>query len=155
MLTSYLDEKMMLILKGYLKDKTNKNTIAEMAADIIQQLEKQFSSKLKNIKKCLERKNLKKISQDNFIFSSAYKVKTMGHILTSINQDDFSSSYSEEIVNIRNQFAHATLKRDEITGREYFKKGDVTFDKELCKEIRQNIIKHDGNLDKLQNVIDT
>ena len=152
--TSSLDEKMMSILSDFLKNEANKDTVSDMAEDIIQQLKKKFSSKSTCIDKCLKNKNLNKISKDDFIFSSAYKIKTMGHILTSIGLDDFSSLYGEEIVTIRNQFAHATLKCDEETGREYFKKGDVTFDKELCKKIRENIIKHDDHLDKLQKAIE-
>jgi len=61
---------------------------------------------------------------------------------------------TNEIINIRNIFAHATLEeeRDEAGKliRKYFKRGDMTFNAEKCKEIRGHINKHKNNLDKLQ-----
>jgi hypothetical protein len=35
-----------------------------------------------------------------------------------------------------------------------YKEEGITFDEELCKTIRQNIIRHKENLDKLQKAID-
>lgn len=54
--------------------------------------------------------------------------------------------YEKEIISIRNKFAHAILLKDE-NDREYFKHGEsgLTFDEELCKKIRQNILKHRKN----------
>ncbi len=151
--TSSLDEKMMSILSDFLKNEANKDIVSNMAEDIIQQLKAQFSSKLLNIKKCLKNRNLNEVSKDNFIFSSAYKVKTMSHIINTVDQDDFSTAYSDDIVKTRNNFAHATLELDEETGREYFKKGDITFDEELCRKIRKNIVLHDDNLTELERMI--
>ena len=62
----------------------------------------------------------------------------------------FINDFKAEIINIRNQFAHAVLDIDE-NGREFFrnKAEGITFDDELCKKIRSNINKHKINLDKL------
>ena len=38
--------------------------------------------------------------------------------------------------------------------RKYFKRGDMTFNAEKCKEIRAHINKHKNNLDKLQTKLD-
>ena len=70
----------------------------------------------------------------------------MGEILKVLGEEDFSDDYNESINKIRNKFAHAILETDPITGREFFKQGDTTFDEPLCKKIRKDIIRHDTNL---------
>ena len=62
--------------------------------------------------------------------------------------------YEDEIITIRNKFAHAVLEEDK-NGRNYFKdKSDgVDFNNEKCKTIRENIIRHKQNLDNLKKLI--
>ena len=60
--------------------------------------------------------------------------------------------YENEIIIIRNKFAHAVLAEDE-TGRKYFrnKMDGLDFNEEFCKKIREDIIKHKNNLELLKN----
>lgn len=62
------------------------------------------------------------------------------------------SKYEEEIILIRNQFAHAVLEKDE-SGRNFFrhKVDGIDFNDDLCKKIRENILKHKKNLEELKN----
>ena len=64
----------------------------------------------------------------------------------------------KEIINIRNDFAHAKLEEEKDSNgsivRKYFKKCDITFGQEYCKTIRKNIVKHKKNLEMLKNKID-
>ena len=59
--------------------------------------------------------------------------------------------YEEDIIIIRNKFAHAVLAEDE-SGRKYFrnKKDGIEFNEELCKKIREDIIKHKINLESIR-----
>ena len=77
----------------------------------------------------------------------------MGEMLKLLKEEDFSESYNDDINKIRNRFAHAVLEKNPITGREFFKQGDLTFDESLCKTIRKNILKHDAKLKVLAQKI--
>ena len=70
------------------------------------------------------------------------------------NIKDILKFYEDEIITIRNKFAHAVLEEDK-NGRNYFKdKSDgVDFNNEKCKTIRENIIRHKQNLDNLKKLI--
>lgn len=59
--------------------------------------------------------------------------------------------YENDIITIRNKFAHAVLAEDE-SGRKYFrnKKDGLDFNEDFCKKIREDIIKHKINLESLR-----
>jgi len=152
--TSSLDEKMQRILQQYINNESNNEAISLIAVEIFKDLKKTFESKSKKIDRYCKNNNLNQISKDNFIFSANFKIKTIQHILKNIGLEDFSDDYKQEINNIRNQFAHAVLLVDEETEQEYFKSStDIIFNEDLCKTIRQNIIKHEENLNKLEEKI--
>ena len=79
----------------------------------------------------------------------------MGEILRYNDIDDFTEQYKEEIITIRNKFAHAILKKDEKTGREFFeyKIDGITFDHNFCKKIRKNINKYKEKINQLKDKI--
>ena len=85
--------------------------------------------------------------QDHFIFSSQYKILTLSQILSVLGIDDFSTSYKEDIINIRNKFAHAELLTNE-EGEKYFQYGKdgLKFNNDLCKKVRSDIQTHSNNL---------
>ena len=68
-----------------------------------------------------------------------------GEIKTILND------YENEIISIRNKFAHAVLETDK-NGRAFFKHKEdgLDFNEDFCKVIRENIIKHKTNLDNLK-----
>ena len=85
-----------------------------MKISILNEISEQFSSKLKKVNQEWKTKDngFKSLIKDNFVFSSSYKIKTLAWILNHINEQDFSSEYDEEIIKIRNLFAHVTLQED-------------------------------------------
>lgn len=87
-----------------------------------------------------ERRKVKEILGDNVLFNASQKVFALGEILKIMNEENFAPSYNEDVIKIRNQFAHAELKRNE-DGKEFFmvRGTEVYFDKELCKRIRRNL----------------
>jgi CheY-like chemotaxis protein len=160
--TSSLDSQSMEILKLYLHcDKKgcgvcmNKERCSPIVTAISGKLEQHFWEKLCVVCDFLKDKNLRKLIKDNFLFSSDYKIESLSKILENLEIADFSTDYKNEIINIRNKFAHAVLEKDSTTGRDYFKHGEdgLTFDETFCETIRKNIIKHKQNLDNLQNKI--
>ncbi len=147
--TSTLDLDMINILSEFINNSANQDKVEEIGAVILEEAQRHFSRKLEDIEKLQKTSNLRKLSKDPFIFSASYKIQTMGQILEHFGLDDFSKDYSKEINHMRNIFAHAVLEIDEDTGRKYFKNGDMTFDEDLCKQIREDIIKNKENLKSL------
>lgn len=146
--TSTLDMQMLDIIKLALKSKDI--SFDELAPKIYDELNELYNSKNKFVNECREAGKFLSLTKDNFVFSADYKIRTLGQILGSLNIKDFSEEYKEEINSMRNKFAHAVLLKDEQTGREYFKHGEsgLTFDEELCKKIRMDIIKHRNNFNE-------
>lgn len=152
--TSFLDIQMLDIIKVALN--SNNISFDELAPKIYDELNELYNSKLKFVKDCQESGKFILLTKDTFVFSADYKIKTLGQILGNLNVTDFSEEYKEEINSMRNKFAHAVLLKDEDTGREYFKHGDsgLTFDEDLCKKIRTDIIKYRKKFSETFNMID-
>lgn len=149
--TSSLDAQILEIVKSAIdKGNIDFNTLA---SSIYEELLALYKEKTAYVDDCKTKLNFKKLTKDNFVFSAKYKIKTLGQILKTLNIDDFSDDYDTKINNIRNKFAHSVLEKDLVTGREYFKYGDsgITFDENICREIRKDIIKHKKNLDTLED----
>ena len=123
----------------------------EFAPKIYDELNELYTKKSKFVDDCRTAKKFSALTKDNFVFSADYKIKTLGQILSCLRVKDFSEEYREEINSMRNKFAHAILLRD-ANGREYFKHGEsgLTFDAELCRKIRKDIIKHRNNFEALK-----
>lgn len=145
--TSSLDSIMDNIVKNQLKNPDFKKDAEEILTTV-------FKNILDNAKEKYDKavaKKAKVILKDNVLFNSSQKVFALGQILNKIGKEDFSADYSKEVVLIRNQFAHAELFKNE-NGDDCFKvKGEeVIFDNNLCRTIRNNIIKHSKNIDSLK-----
>jgi len=147
--TCSLDIHMLEIIKQALKMK--EINFDDLAPNIYDDLNELYNSKNKFVNECRDNGKFTTLTKDNFVFSAEYKIKTLGQILKCLKIKDFSDEYKEEINSMRNKFAHSTLLKDETTGREYFKHGEsgLTFDDELCKKIRKDIIKHRDNFNEI------
>lgn len=144
--TSTLDETALEILESYIrkfKDEELNNFIFDSIISF-------HAEKHKKSSKYKEKGNIDKVISDPLLLSSAQRANAIGELLNKKELENFIDDFKKEIINIRNQFAHAVLDIDE-NGREFFrnKSEGVTFDDELCKSIRLNINKHKINLDGL------
>ena len=149
--TSNLDNKMLglvqkaLEIDGLYDESFTKSIYAKIIY--------QFQSKIKFVtEECDIKSNYKNLTKDNFVFSSDYKTDSLKKLIEYFSLNDFTDDYKQEINLIRNKFAHAILEADE-NGRQYFKykEDGLTFDENLCKIIRKNIIKHKENLESIEN----
>ena len=144
--TSSIDVRIGNLVKQQLKN----SELAESIQPVIEQiLDNILANATEKYKKSQSRK-LKDILKDNVLFNASQKASALGQILELLKEEDFTGRYIDEIIAVRNSFAHAELKKDE-NGKEYFKvRGeDVIFDKEFCRDIRKKIIEHVENIDKL------
>ena len=144
--TSTLDETTLEILDTYIK-KTNDEEISNFIFNSIISF---YAEKHQNSEKYKRNKRVDKIIKDPLMLSSAQRANAIGAIIKKKGLDNFIDDFKNEVINIRNQFAHAILDVD-TNGREFFrnKSEGITFDDKLCKKIRMDINKHKGNLDKL------
>ena len=149
--TSDMDNQKLEMIKQYISKKEISETNV-LKNDILEKIDEHFTKKLECVNGDWKNKDngLSKLIKDNFVFSADYKIQTLGWILNKLSLEDFSECYKDEIINLRNKFAHATLLEEkdenEKVIRKYFKKGDITFDQEYSKTIRANITKHKKNL---------
>lgn len=147
--TSTLDVEMLEIIKKAL---INENlNFEELSITIYDQLIDLFTQKTEFVQECKRKMNFNQLTKDNFVYSAKYKILTLSKILEDLKIADFSAEYDDEINSIRNKFAHAVLEKDN-DGREFFKHKEdgIDFNENLCKVIRENIIKHKHNLDKIK-----
>ncbi|MDC9715124.1 MAG: response regulator, partial [Gammaproteobacteria bacterium] len=152
--TSTLDIKKVEILKKYI-DSKNPSEVKDLKDKTLEEVKLFVDEKCNKYQHFNTREDgLKGLIKDNVLFSSARKIEALSWILKTLELEDFSAEYKDEIISPRNQFAHARLIED--SDRKYFKKGDsdTEFDREYCKKLRKNILKHKKNLDKLQNKLD-
>lgn len=154
--TSDMDNQKLGMIRKYIDDSDTEKT-EDLKLEILEQINTHFSRKLTDVngKWKTEPSGLKKLIKDDFVFSAEYKIKALAWILNDLSLNDFSEEYQEEIIRIRNKFAHAKLLTDSETGRKYFQHGEtgITFDESLCKAIRTNIKKHKANLRSLEEKI--
>ena len=129
----------------------NKNKCEPISECVMTKMHSHINEKFNIVKK----KNFKKIKKDTFLYSADYKRIVLGKLLEMHELEDFSSSYKDDIINIRNKFAHAVLLYNENTGKQYFenKQESIIFDNELCRDIRKNIRKYKERIDKLEQYI--
>ena len=149
--TSSLDAQIDSIIQVYLNSDVHAEQRTKIEELILNKLKEQFSKKMTLINKT----KFSSICKDPFIYSSDYKRIVLGEILKYNGVDDFSEQYKDEIITIRNKFAHAILKKDEKTGREFFeyKTDRITFDHDFCKKIRKNINKYKDKIDEIEGKI--
>lgn len=146
--TSFLDERMLQIVNSYLDANKEDSALREkIFSDIIDFFKEKYTKSLD----CQSKNRIDKISKDPLMFTSSQRANVVKSIVEKIGEVDFVDDYKAEIINLRNQFAHATLKKNEY-GVEYFesKSEQIIFDASLCKKIRININKHKGNIDSLE-----
>lgn len=143
--TSNLDSQMLEIIdKAFNNAKINFEVLSNAIYSSLIDL---YDTKKNFVNNCQAKNKFKILTKDNFVFSAEYKILTLQQILINLQSEDYSIGYKEEINSMRNKFAHAVLFKDN-TGREYFKHGEsgMTFDDELCKKIRKDIIKYKQKL---------
>lgn len=146
-----MDEIKLDIINKYI----NIQDTSKIKNEILQDLEKHFCEKKLTIKKWQKSENgFSSLIKDTYIFSSDYKIRAISYILNQLNQTDFTKSYKDEIIKMRNKFAHAKLIEE--ADRKYFKNSnyEIEFDDDYCRKIRKNIIKHQENLKKLQSLLE-
>ncbi|WP_416867877.1 MAG: response regulator [Imperialibacter sp.] len=144
--TSSLDQTTLQIVNSFFEANQNDEVI-NLIFDSIIAFHQEKLHKVESFKK---KSRVDKVLSDPVMFSSHQRADAVGNILRLRGQEDFIADFKAEVINIRNQFAHAVLEIDE-NGREFFrnKAEGITFDDELCKKIRIDINKHRINLDRV------
>lgn len=145
--TSTLDLKIENIVKSQLLNKDLSDSINPLLERIFDEILANATEKFNKAKA----RKLKVILKDTVLFNSSKKIFALGEILTILKEENFSKEYTDEVILIRNQFAHSELQKN-ADGKEYFKvRGeDVHFDEDLCRTVRKNISKHALSISKIE-----
>jgi len=148
--TSSLDLKMEEIVRKQLSNHRLEEYITPLLNTIFDNIFKNASEKYKRA----EKRKAKEILGDPVLFNSAQKVFALGAILEIMNEENFAPNYKEDVIEIRNKFAHSELLKNE-EGKEFFKvKGEeVYFDKDLCKKIRRDLNDYIKKINAIENKI--
>lgn len=148
--TSSLDLKMASIITNFLNDPANGDKINAILDPMIENMREM--TREKNDKAIRGKK--KEILKDQVLFNASQKIFALGEILKLLGKEDFSKAYNEEVISLRNQFAHAEMAVNE-EGLNFFKVNgaNLIFDSELCKTIRRNIIKHERNILEVERLL--
>lgn len=145
--TSVLDEQSFEMVCKYIT--SNDDEVREQLYD---ELISFFERKFNLSSKCKKNNNINNVIKDPLLLSSAQRANVLSAIIEKKGFANFIDEFKKEVINVRNQFAHAVLEID-ANGREFFrnKKEDIDFNSDYCKVIRRNIIKHKNNLDNLNS----
>lgn len=148
--TSSLDLKMEEIVRKQLKNPSLEKHITPLLNTIFDNIYQNASEKYRKA----EKRKPKEILGDSVLFNASQKVFALGEILKIMKEENFAQNYHEDIIRIRNEFAHSELKKDD-NGKEYFKvKGEeVYFDKDFCKKIRRNLNDYINKINAIENKI--
>ncbi len=148
--TSSLDLKMEEIVKRQLNNPNLEEHIKPLLDTIFEKILINAKEKFDKA----ESRKIKEILRDNVLFNSSQKIFALGAILEIMKEENFASKYNDDVILIRNQFAHSELLKND-DGQEYFKvKGEeIYFDRDLCKKIRRDLNEYINRINTLENKI--
>lgn len=145
--TSSLDELSFEIITEYLTKTDNANIKESIFDEIISFYERKFN----DVSKFKKNERIDKVINDPLLFSFSQRANTLSAIIDQNKLANFIEDFKNSVIKIRNQFAHSVLEKDG-DGKEYFrnKSEGIIFDDTLCRKIREDIIKHKINLEKIK-----
>lgn len=140
--TSSLDVEMENILQKILKS-------SKTPADIIAVIKKKYKKSNEEFNK-----NMDKVDDIESILRTIGASHRWRAIVRNLSDGEIKSvmaDYEKEIILIRNKFAHAELIKD--GARQYFKdrRNGLDFNEDFCKKVREDLLKHKGNIDSLNS----
>lgn len=99
-------------------------------------------------------KNIDKVDDIESILrtiGASHRWRAIVRILSDGEIKSVMADYEKEIILIRNKFAHAELIDD--GERQYFRdrKNGLDFNEDFCKKVREDLLKHKGNIDRLNS----
>lgn len=143
--TSSLDVEMENILQKILES-------SETPDDIIAVIKKKYKKSNEEFNK-----NIDKIDDIVSILRTIGASHRWRAIVRNLSDGEIKSvmaSYEKEIILIRNKFAHAELIDD--GERQYFRdrKNGLDFNEDFCQKVREDLLKHKGNIDNLNSELE-
>lgn len=146
--TSSLDERMHNIITEYF---SNNATDDEFKMSIVKPIETFHKEKLEKYNKHIRQNNIEKIISDSVMFNASHRASALAKIFEQKGIYNFIEEYKDEVISLRNKFAHAKLMEGP-NGEQFFQNRaeNITFDANLCKKIRSDIIKHEKNISEAE-----
>ena len=151
-----------IIHKYFVETATDEKTALfheHITNDVERSVKRKLSPKIECEKQCVHKWREKNIEDiiGSLEFESSKKAQSIHQILTDIkgiypSEQSFSKNYGNDIITMRNDLAHCISYND--AGKEVLKvkrkgAGNIIFDSEVFKTIRQNIRKYQGLFQKI------
>lgn len=150
---SNLENDMLDIITKYLEKKDSQSVKDAIFNDVTSFYRRKFEL----ADKFQKSNNIYQIIKDPLLISSTQRAVAIKQILEDEEKENFIDDFKNEIIKMRNDFAHAKYIKDTENNTEYFKTKaeDIIFDAELCRTIRVNLIKHKNYITNLNQSIDS
>lgn len=140
--TAYLDEILFDLVQNNIQPEEDQDIIDALFNEIVGLFRRKFELTSK-----LQRNNrLDKVFSDPILFSFTQRANILSRILDKKRVDNFIPDFKTEVIQVRNQFAHAVLDEE---SKIFKTRNGIEFNDETCQELRKNIKKHKNLLDKL------
>lgn len=144
--TAHLDETLFDLVSNNIETNFDQRIVDQLFDEIL----RFYSSKHKLIERLKRNNRYDKVFSDPLLFSFSQRANVLSMILTKNGIDDFIPQFREEVIQIRNQFAHAIL--DE-TNSVFQTRNGIVFNDESCQKLRKDIKKYKALIDELNNKI--
>lgn len=146
--TSSLDERMHNIITEYF---SNNSPEQEFKMRIVKPIGDFHQEKLDKYNKYTSKDAIEKIISDPVMFNASHRASALEKIFEQKGIYNFIEEYKDEVISLRNKFAHAKLIKGP-NGEQFFqnREENIIFDSNLCKKIRSDIIKHERNISEAE-----
>lgn len=140
--TSSLDVEMENILQKILESSKTPDDIIDVIKKKYKQSNEEFNE---NIDKVVDIESILRT------IGASHRWRAIVRNLSAGEIKSVMADYEKEIILIRNKFAHAELIDD--GERQYFRdrKNGLDFNEDFCKKVREDLLKHKGNIDSLNS----
>jgi hypothetical protein len=143
--TSSLDVEMENILQKILENSKTPDDIINVIKTKYKQSNEEFNE---NIDKVVDIESILRT------IGASHRWRAIVRNLSAGEIKSVMADYEKEIILIRNKFAHAELIDD--GERQYFRdrKNGLDFNEDFCKKVREDLLKHKGNIDNLNSELE-
>lgn len=144
--TAHLDE----IIFDLVKSVVNPEIDQDIIDCLFDEIEGFYRSKHKLVEKLRRNNRYDKVFSDPLLFTFTQRANVLSMILDKKGESNFISDFKAEVIQVRNQFAHAVLDEELKIFRT---RNGIVFNDETCKKLRKDIKKHKEHIDRLSSVI--
>lgn len=140
--TAHLDEVLFDLCQKNISTEDDQDVIEALFTEIVSFYKRKFELSSKYQKN----NRVDKVFGDPLLFSFTQRANVLSKILDKRGMYNFIPEFKAEIIQIRNQFAHAVLDEE---SKVFKTRNGIEFNDRVCQDLRRNIKKHKDYLDDI------